>query len=162
MQLLRGPYALAVDAFSFFWSAWFLGRVDVEEPPGVPHDAGGLGAGARWIRHNAIIRAELLGVATLNLFNFMFFALFVLYATRYLHVKPAQLGIVLGVGVDRHGRRLLHRPDASRAGSGSGPRSSLGCFFFPAPLILVPAAGGPHWLVLTMPLRRRVHCPASG
>ena len=148
VQLLRGPYALAVDAFSFFWSAWFLGRVDVEEPPGVPHDAGGLGDGARWIRHNAIIRAELLGVATLNLFNFMFFALFVLYATRYLHVKPAQLGIVLGAAsIGTVGGSFIAGRVSRRIGV--GPAFLAGCFVFPAPLILVPAAGGPHWLVLT-------------
>jgi len=148
VQLLRGPYALGVDAFSFLWSAWFLGRVDVDEPPGVPRDSGGLGAGMRWIRHNAIIRAELLGVATLNLFNFMFFALFVLYATRYLDVKPAQLGIVLGAAsIGTLGGSLIAGRVSRRIGV--GPAFVVGCFFFPAPLILVPAAGGPHWLVLT-------------
>ena len=104
-------------------------------------------SGARWIRGNAIIRAELLGVATLNLFNFMFFALFVLYATRSLDVEPATLGLVLGVAsvgtlcgsfvTGRIARRF-----------GVGPAFIAGCFLFPAPLILVPAAGGPHWLVL--------------
>src|SRR5262245_28350826 len=147
VQLFQGPYALAVDAASFAWSALFLGRIDAEEPPGVPHESGGLTAGARWIRNNAIIRAELLGVATLNLFNFMFFAQFVLYATRYLDVKPAVLGIVLGVAsvgtlsgsfvTGRISRRI-----------GIGPTFLLGCFLFPAPLILIPAAGGPHALVL--------------
>jgi MFS family permease len=148
VQLLEGPYALAVDAVSYAWSALFLGRIDAEEPPGVPRESGGLSAGIRWIRNNGVIRAELLGVATLNLFNFMFFALFLLYATRYLHVKPAVLGIVLGVAsigtlagsfvTGRISRRL-----------GIGPTFVLGCFLFPAPLILVPAAGGPHWLVVT-------------
>jgi MFS family permease len=148
VQVLKGPYALAVDAVSFAWSALFLGRIDAEEPPGVPHESGGLTAGVSWIRNNAIIRAELLGVATLNLFNFMFFALFVLYATRYLDVQPAVLGVVLGIAsvgtlsgsfvTGRVSRRI-----------GLGPTFILGCFLFPAPLILVPAAGGPHWLVLT-------------
>jgi predicted MFS family arabinose efflux permease len=148
VQLLGGPYALAVDAVSYAWSALFLGRIDAEEPPGVPRESGALSAGARWIRNNRVIRAELLGVATLNLFNFMFFALFVLYATRYLHVKPAVLGVVLGVAslgtlagsfvAGRISRRF-----------GIGPTFVLGCFLFPAPLILVPAAGGPHWLVVT-------------
>jgi MFS family permease len=148
VQLLRGPYALAVDALSFFWSAWFIGRVEVDEPPGVPREAGGLASGGRWIRHNAIIRAELLGVATLNLFNFMFFALFVLYATRYLHVKPAQLGIVLGAAsIGTVGGSFIAGRVSRRIGV--GPAFLVGCFFFPAPLVLVPAAGGPHWLVLT-------------
>src|SRR3954447_9199686 len=65
VQLLRGPYALALDAVSYAFSAFFLGRIDAEEPPGVPHESGGLLSGVRWIRHNAVIRAELLGVATL-------------------------------------------------------------------------------------------------
>jgi predicted MFS family arabinose efflux permease len=149
VQLLRGPYALAVDAVSYFTSAFFLGRIDAEEPPGVPHESGGLMSGVSWIRHNAVIRAELLGVATLNLFNFMFFALFVLYATRDLGVRPATLGIVLGAAsigtlagsfvTARIGRRI-----------GVGPTFIVGCFLFPAPLILVPAASGPQWFVLAL------------
>ena len=149
VQLLRGPYALLLDAGSFIWSALFLRRMRVDEPPGAPPESGSLTAGARWIRANAIIRSELLGVATLNFFNFMFFALFVLYATRHLNVRPATLGLVLGVAsigtlagsfvAGRISRRL-----------GVGPTFALGCFLFPAPLILVPAAGGGHWLVLGM------------
>jgi MFS family permease len=147
VQLLRGPYALALDAVSYAWSAFFLGRIDAEEPPGASHESGGLLSGVSWIRRNAIIRAELLGVATLNLFNFMFFALFLLYATRSLGVRPATLGIVLGAAsigtlsgsfvTARISRRI-----------GVGPTFIIGCFLFPAPLILVPAAGGPHWFVL--------------
>jgi MFS family permease len=147
VALLRGPYALAVDAVSYFWSALFLERMRVDEPPGVPQESGGLMAGARWIRNNTIIRAELLGVATLNLFNFMFFALFLLYATRSLHVGPATLGLVLGAAAvgtlfgsfvtARIGRRF-----------GIGRTFAFGCFLFPAPLILVPLAGGPRWTVI--------------
>jgi MFS family permease len=150
VQLLRGPYALALDALSYLWSAFFLGRVEALDPPRASHeDDGGVLAGARWIRRNAIIRAELLGVATLNLFNFMFFALFLLYATRSLHVRPATLGVVLGVAsvgtligsfvTGRIARRI-----------GLGPAFLIGCFLFPAPLVLVPAARGPHWLVVAM------------
>src|SRR6185437_2199570 len=98
VQALSGPYALLADAVSFFWSALFLGRMHIDEPPGAPRERGGLMAGARWIRRNAIVRAELLGVATLNFFNFIFFAMFLLYATRHLHVQPATLGLVLGIG----------------------------------------------------------------
>jgi MFS family permease len=147
VQLLRGPYALALDACSFVWSAFFLGRVDAVDPPaGAGHETGVL-AGARWIRRNAIIRAELLGVATLNLFNFMFFALFLLYATRSLHVRPASLGVVLGAAsVGTLLGSFLTGRVARRIGL--GPAFLIGCFLFPAPLILVPAAGGPHWLVL--------------
>jgi MFS family permease len=149
VQLLRGPYALGADAVSFLWSALFLKRMRLDEPPGAPPESGGLTAGARWIRANAVIRAELLGVGTLNFFNFIFFALFVLYATRHLHVSPAALGLVLGAGsvgtlggsfvTARIGRRI-----------GVGRTFTLGCFLFPAPLILVPLAAGPHWFVLVL------------
>jgi MFS family permease len=147
VQLFRGPYALGLDAVSFVCSAFFLGRIDAEEPPGAPHDSGGLLSGIRWIRHNAIIRAELLGVATLNFFNFMFFALFLLYATRDLAVRPATLGIVLGAAsVGTLGGSLVTARIARQIGI--GPAFIIGCFLFPAPLILVPAAGGPHWVIL--------------
>lgn len=147
VQLFRGPYALGLDAATFIWSAFFLGRIEVEEPPGSDRETGGLLAGMRWIRDNAIIRAELLGVATLNLFNFMFSTLIILYATRSLHVSPASLGIVFGAAsigtlsgsfvTGRISRRI-----------GVGPTFIVGCFLFPAPLVLMPLAGGPHWLVL--------------
>ena len=149
VALLRGPYALALDACSFVWSALFLARMHVEEPPGAPPEPGAVAAGARWIRGNAIIRAELLGVATINFFNFIFFALFVLYATRSLGVGPATLGIVMGlaslgaVGGSFVTARLSRR-------FGVGPTFVLGCIFFPLPLVLVPAAGGPHWVVIAL------------
>jgi MFS family permease len=149
VQLLRGPYALALDAVSFLWSALFLARIDAEEPPGAPRDSGGLGAGMRWIRGNRIIRAELLGVATINLFNFMFFALFMLYAVRRLHISPATLGIVLGsASLGAIGGSVVTAPIARRVGV--GPAFIFGCFLFPAPLVLVPAAGGPHVLVVAL------------
>ena len=137
-----GPYALAADAVSFFWSALFLGRIDAEEPPGVPRESGGVLSGIRWIRDNAIIRAELLGVATINLFNFMFFALFLLYAIELPAHSPVH-------DRDRDRRRsrgrgvhvVLRRQVARKVGI--GPAFIFGCFLFPAPLILVPAAGRP-------------------
>jgi MFS family permease len=147
VQLFKGPYALAVDACSFLWSALFLGRIDAEEPPPAARESGGVASGLRWIRGNAIIRAELLGVATLNLFNFMFSALFVLYATNELHVPPKTLGLVLGVAaIGTLGMSYFAGTVSRRIGI--GPAFILGCFLFPAPLILVPAAHGPYLLIL--------------
>ncbi len=146
VQLLRGPYALALDAFSFLWSALFLGRIDAVEPPGAPAESGDLLSGVRWIRRNAIVRAELLGVATINLFNFMFFALVLLYITRSLHVRPATIGLVLGAAsVGTLAGSFVTARISRRIGV--GPTFLVGCFLFPAP---VPAAGGPHWLVLAL------------
>jgi MFS family permease len=147
VQIFSGPYALLADAATFLWSSLFLKRVELEEPPGTARERGDLSAGVNWIRHNATIRAALLGIATLNFFNLMFAALFILYATKSLGVRPATLGIVLAAAAigtlagsfaaGTIGRRI-----------GIGPTLILGCLLFPAPLILVPAAGGPHWLVI--------------
>jgi MFS family permease len=121
--------------------------VDAEEPPGEPPETGGLAFGLRWIGANAIVRAELLGVATLNLFNFVFVALFTLYATRSLHVPPATLGVVMGsAAVGTLVASRLTGRIAARIGV--GPALIVGCATFAAPLILVPAAAGPHWLIL--------------
>ncbi len=149
VQVLRAPYALAVDAVSFLWSAFFLARMKVVEPAVPDEDDGGMLAGARWIRRSPIMRAELLGVATINYFNFLFFALFVLYATTSLHIGPASLGLVLGAGaIGGIAGSLITGRLTKRIGL--GPAFALGCFLFPAPIILVPAAGGPKWLILLL------------
>jgi MFS family permease len=147
VQLLTAPFALVADAASFVVSALFLARVDAPEPPGEEPSPGHLTAGVRYIWRSPIMRALLLSTTTINFFNFGFFALFVLYATRSLHVRPATLGLVLGAGAvgglvgsvlaGRLGRRI-----------GMGPAFVVGCVLFPAPLVLVPLAGGPKPLVL--------------
>jgi MFS family permease len=147
VQLLRGPYALALDGLSFLWSAVFLGRVDAPDPPGVARESGGIGTGLRWIRRNPVMRAELLGVATINFFNFVYWAMFMLYASRYLHVTPATIGIVIGAAA---AGTLVASALTGRIARAIGVGSAflIGCFLFPAPLLLVPAARGPHWLVI--------------
>jgi MFS family permease len=149
VQALTAPYALVVDACSFLASAFFLRRIDPVEPPTSAGEEGQVVAGARFIAHSAIVRAGLGATATINFFNFAFFALFILYATRYLHVRPGLLGVVLGAGAvggligaavtGRLGRRI-----------GIGPAFLVGCVLFPVPIMLVPLAGGPHSLVLVM------------
>ena len=148
VQLLRGPFALALDAGSFLWSALCLRKIDAPDPPGATHETGGLAAGIRWIRHNPVMRAELLGVATINLFNFVYWALFLLYASRYLDIAPATIGVVLGVAAAGTLFAAALTGRIARA-IGVGPAFLIGCFLFPAPLLLVPAARGPHWLVVT-------------
>jgi MFS family permease len=93
------------------------------------------------------MRADLAATATINYFNFVFFALFVLYATKELHVRPAALGLVLGAGAVGGLIGSLVTGRITRR-IGVGPAFTLGCFLFPAPLLLVPAAGGPKWVVL--------------
>ena len=99
VQLLSAPFAIAADALSFLGSAFFLRRIQPAEPPPAEAEQGSLTAGARFIRQlGASSGPRCSSVATINFFNFMFFALFVLYATRELHVRAGLLGLVLGAG----------------------------------------------------------------
>ena len=147
VQALSGPWALALDSASFVWSALFISRIDVADPPVDAPQPGGIRTGLQWIRHNPVMRAELLGVATINFFNFIYWALFMLYASRYLHVTPATIGIVIGVAAAGTLVASALTGRIARA-IGVGPAFLIGCFLFPAPLLLVPAARGPHWLVV--------------
>jgi MFS family permease len=152
VQALTAPLTLLVDSLSFIASALFLGRLHAPEPP-LEHKErrvrDDVREGLSFVFRHPILRPSLLGVATLNLFNFAFWALFLLYATQELGIRPATLGLVLGAGAvggligallaGRIGRRI-----------GIGPAYLLGMVLFPAPLILVPAAGGPKPLVLAI------------
>ena len=147
VQALTAPVALVVDAVSYVASALFLRTVAVTEPETEPPGKGHVVAGVRWVFGNPIVRAALGATATVNFFNFMFFALFILYATNELDVEPGTLGLVLGAGAiggilgsivtGRIARRI-----------GIGPAFALGCVLFPAPLLLVPLADGPERVVL--------------
>jgi MFS family permease len=149
VQALSAPLAIGADALSFLGSAFFLGRIRPAEPPPAADNRGSLTAGARFIRQSAIIRASLVSVATINFFNFVFFALFLLYATRDLHVRAGLLGLVLGAGAV--GGVLGSAITKPLAGAiGVGWTYFAGCLLFTAPLLLVPLAGGPRLLVLAM------------
>ena len=82
------------------------------------------------------MRPSLACVSVINFFNFMFMALFVLYATRSLHIRPGLLGVVLGAGaVGGVLGALVTRRIASRAGVGRA--YLIGCVVYPLPVLLV-------------------------
>jgi MFS family permease len=147
VQLLSAPGALVADALSFVGSALAMASISPAEPPTEKAERGHVKAGMRYIWRSPIIRALLLATATINFFNFVFWALFILYVTRTLGVGPGVLGLVLGAAsvggvigslvTGRLTRRI-----------GVGPAFALGCVLFPAPLVLVPLAGGSDWTIL--------------
>jgi MFS family permease len=147
VQLLTAPVALLADAVSFLGSALFLGRIRRSEPPVETERHGNVSAGARWIRGSPIMLAALTSGATINFFNFMFSALFVLYATRTLEVPPGTLGAVLGAGAVGSVLGSVVTARITRR-IGVGRAYCLGCVLFPAPLVLVPLAGGSRPLML--------------
>jgi MFS family permease len=148
-QAVSAPFALLADAASFLGSAGFLARIAPEEPPPQPAEPGHLTAGIRFIRSTPTIAYELASTAMVNFFNLGFFAIFLLYATRSLHVRAGALGVVLGLGAT--GGLIgaaATRPLTRRIGI--GPAFIVGSVLFPAPLVLVPLAAGPHALVIAL------------
>ncbi len=142
VQVLGAPMAMLADAASYLGSVLFLRRIDAPEPP-IEHEANTLRerlfSGLSFILRDPIMRPTLIAIATINLFNLAFSALFILYATVNLGVDPGALGLALGSGAvagvvgaviaTRIGRRI-----------GLGPAYALGCLLFPVPLILIPIA----------------------
>jgi MFS family permease len=152
VQLLTAPFALLADALSFLCSAAFISRIQVEEQPLEQQPARireQLREGFGFVLGQPLLRAELGCAATINLFNFVFHAIFVLYATRELGVRPGVLGLVLGAGAVGAAIGALIAPRVERR-IGIGPSIFVGSILFPAPLLLVPAAGGPFPLVLAL------------
>ena len=153
VQALTAPLAIAVDAVSYAVSAAYLLRVRVVEPPCEEERRGLSPSGVRFIARSPIVRPALLATATLNFFDYAFLALFVLYATRSLGVAPGTLGVVLGAGAVG---AVIGAAVTGRAVRriGVGPVFVVGCVLFPASLLLVPLAGGPHAVVLLCLLAR--------
>ena len=148
VQLFSAPFAIVADALSFLGSAFFLRRIRPAEPSADDSTAkGSVTAGARFIAGSPIVRASLLAVATINFFNLMFSALYLLYAVRELHLRAGVIGAVLGAAAiggvlgAAVTKRLADRIGVGRA-------YAAGCALFTMPLLLVPLAGGPKPLVL--------------
>jgi predicted MFS family arabinose efflux permease len=153
VQTLTAPLTLLVDAFSFLGSALFLSRIRVKEPPveedGRESVVQSLRGGLRFVFGDELIRPELLCTATINLFNFVFHAIFVLYATKELGVSPGVLGLALGAGAVGGLAGALIAVRLERL-IGIGLAFTLGCVLFPLPLVLVPLASGPELVIAVM------------
>jgi MFS family permease len=149
VQVLSAPFAIAANALTLLGSAFFLHRIRPAEPPPDRSGKGAVTAGARFIAGSPIVRASLLGISVVNFFNLMFSALYLLFAVRVLHVNAGEIGLILGLaaigGVIGAGvtKRIADR-------IGVGWAYALGCLGFTGPLMLVPLAGGPRPLVLSM------------
>jgi MFS family permease len=150
---LTAPVALLADAASFVVSAWWLRRVTLR--PQVGEMSGGLVEGARFIARSTVVRPILAATATLNFFSFAVTALYTLYATRGLGVRPSELGLVLGLGAAGGLVGAAVTPRIVKR-VGVGAAFAAGCLLYPAPMLFVPLAGGPHALVLAALLAESV------
>jgi MFS family permease len=156
VQALSAPFAIAADALSFLGSAFFLGRIRLPEPP-AEGGKGSVTAGVRYIAGSAIVRGSLIAFATVNFFNLMFNALYLLYAVRVLHLRPGVVGVLLGMAaVGGVLGALVTKPVAARIGTGWA--FMAGCLLFTAPLLGWPLARGPMPAVLATLFAAELRC----
>lgn len=149
VQILGAPVALIADALSYLCSALLLKRVTAVEPPAERGSGWGVSEGLRFIAREPIMRSLLAATTTLNLFNYIFSALFVLYVTRYLGINAGALGLVLGIGAaGAIIGAVVTKPLVAKIGI--GPAFVVGQIMFPAPILLVPLAGGGTPVILAM------------
>jgi MFS family permease len=140
---ITAPYAIAVDAVSFLWSALLVGRIRTREP--VPERAENrnmlreIREGLRYLLGDRRWRAFAAYVSLYNFGGNVLFSIYVVYAVRRLHLSPGELGLVFSLGnlgwlagalfVRRIGTRL-----------GAGPTMILCGLLAGAPNFLVPLA----------------------
>jgi predicted MFS family arabinose efflux permease len=148
VQALGAPVAVLVDAVSFLVSALFLRSIDVDELPLERREDEGalhrLREGVAFLLRHPVLRAGVACTSTLNFFTYIWFAIFVLYASRELGLSAGAIGLILGVGAVGG---LFGALVAARLGRriGIGPAIVLGAVLFPAPTVLFPLASGPQW-----------------
>src|SRR5205807_9742057 len=104
-QWLTAPFAILLDAVSFFVSAWILRRIPPGESDAPKARARSLGADMREglleIWHNATLRALAWSIAVWQLFRHAYFAIVVLFAARELAFSPGHVGalwMLAGIG----------------------------------------------------------------
>jgi len=152
VQALGAPAALLADAASFVASALLLRTTDVAEPPVERSDTHPLRRLTEAFRHlfaDPFLRASLLCTATVNFFNFVLAALFVLFASRTLGLSAGTIGLVLGVGAVGGLAGALAAPRIGRA-VGAGRAVVIGAIVFPGSLALIPLAHGSHLVAAAM------------
>lgn len=151
VQVISAPFALIADAVSYLGSAFLLLRIRPDESAAVSSstEESGVLSGLRYIARSAVLRSLLLGVTVLNLFNYVFHALFILYVTTTLGLSPGQLGVLIGVAsIGGVLGAVITGPLTRRFGV--GPVAIAGFVAFPLPLVLVPLAAGGEPTIMAM------------
>ncbi|HVM99598.1 MAG TPA: MFS transporter [Caulobacteraceae bacterium] len=148
VQLITAPFALAVCAFTYLASALCLAGIGRKEETARPEPAPfDLAAGLRIALGHPLVRPIWLGDVTRSFFGNFFAALYLLFATRDLHLTPALLGIAIaGGGVGGLAGAALAPRLAARLGV--GPTIILPGLAGALTLWLIPLAGGPPLVAL--------------
>jgi MFS family permease len=124
LQVAAAPFTIAIDAASFLVSGLFLRSIRTSLPPRPRAPREGMlaevGVGLRLVVRHPLLRPIAACSATMNLFYQMLFAVYILYVTTELHVAPALVGIIFGIGsLAGLGGAMLASRAAQRLGMGT-------------------------------------------
>jgi predicted MFS family arabinose efflux permease len=152
VQVLGAPVAILADAASFVFSAFMLRGLSVREPEVTASEERAstrLRSALAHVFRDPLLRASLLCTGTINFFNFVLLAVFVVFASRTLGLSASTIGLVLGAGAFGG---LVGSLVGARVGDvlGRGRAVLLGAAVFPAALVLFPLAHGSHALAASM------------
>ena len=103
VQVVGAPMAVAVDAVSFAFDAVLVASIRQVEPPPAGATPGSslrreIGEGLRWVFGSPVLRPIQAASMSFIGANAVWSTVYVLYATRDLHVPPAVLGLIFAAG----------------------------------------------------------------
>ena len=140
---IGAPYAILVDAVSYFWSAALLVRIRREETvPARETETGmlrGILEGLRYVLGHQLWRPIAISVAIANFFNTLAFSIILVYFVRELDLSAQLIGVVLALS---NIGWLAGAVVAGRISGrlGVGPTLVASAVLFGPSLVLVPAA----------------------
>jgi len=142
VQILTAPIAIAVDAISFLVSAFSLALIRKPEPrpdkaAGSSHMLLEIAEGLRFCWHNPYLRPMVLRMGVGAFCIGPVASLYELFALRDLHISPALLGTIIGVGGAAalvgaiFAERIVRRLTYGMAAVGSAFYIGIFCLFLP-------------------------------
>ncbi|HJU99797.1 MAG TPA: MFS transporter [Burkholderiaceae bacterium] len=155
IQVLSAPFALALDAASFFYAMFGLSRMQAREPAPTPsnqHPWRDMVEGLKFVWHHDLLRALAWTAGIWHVLFYGYSALSVLYATRILNLTPGEIGTAQmfgGLGV--LASSLLLKPLSARIGAGGVIVFGLSCtatMWAVMPLIPPMLLGSHTWTLL--------------
>lgn len=159
--ILGAPLAVALDAASYVWSAFMLGRIRTVEPTPQPsasissETAGStmwqttrdLKTGMRAIFGHPYVRPIVVALLLWSIVGGFFTSLYALFCLRTLGLSPELFGAIVAIG----GLGSLAGAFLSRwlvARIGLGPTMIWSAVISVVSGVLIPLARGPQWLAL--------------
>ena len=155
---LGGPLAMAVDAASYLWSAFMLGRIRTHEPPPQPapsadsstwQSSRDMREGMRAIFGHPHVRAVVLALIVWSIAGGFFTALYTLFCLRTLGLSALTFGLIVAIGgIGSLAGALISRRMVTSIGL--GPTLILSAVLSLAACLLIPLAGGSTVTVLIL------------